>query len=46
MISLLFILRLHIKPQKHISSFHKNYKIKRASHFLQSEEVNPHIMQK
>jgi hypothetical protein len=37
---------LHIKPQKHITSSHKNRKRKRASHFLQSEEVSPHIMQK
>jgi hypothetical protein len=39
-------LGLHIKPQKHISSFHKNHKRKRASHFLQNKEVNPHIMQR
>ena len=37
---------MHIKPQKHISSFHKNHKEKGASHFLQIEEVNSHIMQK
>jgi hypothetical protein len=30
---------------KHISSFHKNRKRKRASHFLKNKEVNSHMMQ-